>query len=166
MTQQVKFNMQACRRCGGTGHHSWNATDGSTCYGCAGKGKVRTAAAKRSAIVLKEWLAENASVSLDEVKVGDVIWWSAFPTLGRRAGWGKVDAVEEGRGSAAFTDKGVRYESQRAVIFRSGDRSVQHFIHSARPVTVRRQVTVEERAAYVEFAATLSGVKVVEVEPA
>ena len=27
----------ACRRCGGTGEHSYNAVHGSVCYGCAGR---------------------------------------------------------------------------------------------------------------------------------
>lgn len=28
-----------CKRCGGSGHYSYNSLDGSTCYGCHGSGK-------------------------------------------------------------------------------------------------------------------------------
>ena len=29
---------EVCGRCGGSGEYSWNATDGSMCYGCNGTG--------------------------------------------------------------------------------------------------------------------------------
>lgn len=30
---------RTCGRCGGSGHYSYNAMDGTTCYGCGGRGK-------------------------------------------------------------------------------------------------------------------------------
>ena len=159
--QKIRFNTQACRRCSGTGKFSWNSADGDRCYGCGGKGKVRTAAAKRAAAALTGWLTENASVSVADVKAGDTIWWSAWPG---KAGWAVVESVEEGTGSAAFTNGGVRYESEGAVVFRSGTRSVQHHLFGDRTDKVRRPLTADEYAQYIEFAATLSGVSVITKE--
>jgi hypothetical protein len=33
------FGTQSCRRCGGSGRHSFNTRDGSMCYGCNGAGR-------------------------------------------------------------------------------------------------------------------------------
>lgn len=163
MTQQVQFNTQACRRCGGTGKHSWNSVDGNVCYGCNGKGKVRTAAAKRSAVALKEWAKSVASVPVTKVKVGDVV------LLGSSFRGDKYVAVEEVEArDDLFAAQGVgdeRIETNARVILRAGNYGQQFPIYAERSVpTVRRRLTVEEYAQYIEFAATLSGVSVITKE--
>lgn len=51
------FPLVTCTRCGGTGHYSYNAIDGSRCYGCSGEGKViRPGAAAKAAAAYAEAL--------------------------------------------------------------------------------------------------------------
>jgi hypothetical protein len=166
-TQVIQFNTQVCRRCGGSGTHSWNSVDGNRCYGCSGRGKVLTAAAKKAAAALKAWADETASVPVTEVKVGDVVLLgSSF----RGDKYVTVEAAEHRHDSWAAVGIGnERWETTEAVILRGneGPYSQQFHIYEGRPVpTVRRRLTVEEYAQYVEFAGTLSGVKVVVPEPA
>jgi len=164
-TQVIQFSTQACRRCGGSGTHSWNSVDGNRCYGCGGKGKVLTAAAKKAAAALKAWADETASVPVTEVKVGDVVLLGA---LFRSDKYVTVESVE--RRDDLFASEGVgdkRVETTDRVILHAGNYGQQFAIYAERPVpTVRRRLTTEEYAQYVEYAGTLSGVKVVTPEPA
>ena len=46
-----------CKRCGGSGHYSYNSLDGTTCYGCRGSGK-------QSLIV--RWYTEAQRAAMDK----------------------------------------------------------------------------------------------------
>lgn len=37
-----KRGYKVCSRCGGSGNHSYNPIDGSTCFGCNGLGYIKT----------------------------------------------------------------------------------------------------------------------------
>jgi ribosomal protein L40E len=166
-SQVVQFNTQVCRRCGGTGSHSWNSVDGDRCYGCGGKGKVRTAAAKKAAIALQEWAKEHASVPVTEVKVGDVVLLGSSFRGDKYVEVEKVDHRHDSFG--AVTIGGERHETNEVVTLhgKGGTYGQQFHIYAEWPTpTVRRRLTTEEYAQYVEFAGTLSGVKVVTPEPA
>jgi hypothetical protein len=71
-TQQettLRFEREACRRCGGTGSYSYCQMHGSTCFGCGGKKEVLTKRGQAAAEYLKSLRTRPAS----ELKHGDQI---------------------------------------------------------------------------------------------
>ncbi len=56
---------QPCGRCGGSGSYSWNQRDGSTCYGCSGKGIVPIPTKKKSG---KGWHGDNPGHKAASIK--------------------------------------------------------------------------------------------------
>ena len=70
MTSQSKnFETEACSRCGGSGHYSYNQINGTTCFKCSGAGKTYT---KRGAAA-KKFLTDSYMGPVADVKVGDVV---------------------------------------------------------------------------------------------
>jgi hypothetical protein len=84
-TQPRTFESKPCTRCGGSGHYSYNALDGTMCYGCRGKGVQFT---KRGAAA-REFFLNSLVRRYDEVQAG----WRIFD---RGAGWRTVTSVEIG----------------------------------------------------------------------
>lgn len=68
-TPTTKFEFEVCSRCGGSGHYSYNQINGSTCFGCAGAGYRLT----RRGRLANQHMRELLSVTIDQLKVGDVI---------------------------------------------------------------------------------------------
>lgn len=58
---------EACGRCGGTGHYSYNQVDGTRCYGCGGSGRRYTKRG-RAAREYWQWLQQT---TVETVQVGD-----------------------------------------------------------------------------------------------
>lgn len=63
------FEHQTCSRCGGDGKFSYNAIDGSTCYGCNGSGYQLTARGRAA----QNYLNAMRKIPVEQVKVGDLI---------------------------------------------------------------------------------------------
>jgi hypothetical protein len=61
------FESKTCGRCGGTGRYSWNAVDGSRCYGCNGIGSKYT----KPATVARQAFDAALTTTADTLKVGD-----------------------------------------------------------------------------------------------
>lgn len=163
MPATIRFDTRVCGRCAGSGQYSYNPRDGSVCYGCSGKGKVRTKPAINAAAALKAWAADVASVPVTEVKVGDVVLLAQ--------GFGRDRYVEvkevEHRDDdfAAFGSGNKRWETTKSVTLRAVDGGQRFHVFPDLPVDkVRRRLTVEEYAQYIEFARTLKGVTIVEEE--
>ena len=64
------FESTVCGRCGGSGHHSYCTTYGTTCFGCGGSGRKLT---KRGQVAQSLYNA-LASRPADQIVPGDVIW--------------------------------------------------------------------------------------------
>jgi hypothetical protein len=72
--QIIQFETTECSRCGGTGHYSYNAMDGTICYGCSGR---KTQMTRKGAAAFKAYEAAKATVSNRPVytaRVGDRIY--------------------------------------------------------------------------------------------
>lgn len=87
MTTQTKFESQTCGRCGGTGHHSFNQVNGSTCFGCGGSGVTLT---KRGSAA-RHFYLESLVKPVAAIAVGDFVFSSV--TFGGRDVWCRVDAI-------------------------------------------------------------------------
>lgn len=94
---KIKFEMTECKRCGGSGHYSFNFRDGTRCYGCGGTGKRHTAAGLRAHRAYDEALACAFGVDLEDLVPGDVVRTEITVVAGDRVatkrGWFKVAAV-------------------------------------------------------------------------
>jgi hypothetical protein len=145
MTTTIRLEMEDCRRCGGTGLHSFNRSHGSVCYGCAGRKIARTAEAKVASEKLKTLASELASVAAAELEPGAVIREN-----GRRKGWSEVVSVEPDELNVG-----------RVHVFLSGNRHINY----PGDTMLRRPMTDEEFAIYVETARQTAGV-IVEQEEA
>lgn len=88
---KLLLESKSCGRCGGSGSYSWNARNGSTCFGCGGRGEVLT---KRGAAA-QAYLDSLSMVRAGDLKPGDQYW-----DLGVTNGcdvygyWAKVVSVE------------------------------------------------------------------------
>lgn len=142
----IRFETETCRRCGGTGHYSFNRSDGTVCYGCSGRKIARTAAAKNASEQLKKLASELASVAAAELEPGDVIRQN-----GPNSGWSTVVSVAGDKLNAGRVD--VVLEGNRHVNY-PGD------------MALRRQMTHEEFGIYVETARQTAGVIVEDKETA
>jgi hypothetical protein len=160
-TKKLQFDTRTCSRCGGTGIHSYRSDIGNRCLGCSGKGRVRTAPAKKAAAALEEWTTATASIPVTDLKEGDIV---LHTSLGGTKSWETVMSVEEKERYASVTDGTVKYVSNRAIIYKlSAERGVQVHIYEGRSIpTVRRPMTDEEQEGRFAFAATLKGVSIIE----
>jgi hypothetical protein len=69
------FETKTCTRCGGSGHYSYCQMHGTTCFGCAGSGKMLTKRGKAAAAYLRALRTVKAS----EVKFGDCVLMPGVP---------------------------------------------------------------------------------------
>lgn len=67
------FPLTECRRCGGSGHHSFNLMHGTTCYGCGGTGWVIAKKAKKVYGEFKTLLKERTQPSTRMLAIGDKV---------------------------------------------------------------------------------------------
>lgn len=65
----ASFETEPCKRCGGTGHHSFNYTHGDRCFGCNGTGNRIT---KRGAAA-SAWMRDRLAMDYTQVQVGQRI---------------------------------------------------------------------------------------------
>lgn len=92
------FETETCRRCGGTGRHSYNQMDGDRCYGCGGRGTRLT---KRGSAAQGHYRASFPfKVALD-LLVGDT-----FRLRGVNDSWATVTAVGPVQPNAASSTLG------------------------------------------------------------
>lgn len=69
----LRFDTEACSRCGGTGQYSYCQMHGTTCFKCSGKKVQQTRAGARA---FKAWLAfadAHCTVAAKDVAIGSVI---------------------------------------------------------------------------------------------
>lgn len=77
---KINFDKTECSRCGGSGHFSYNAMDGTRCYGCSGSGKKFTRLGRKAYDVF----VASLTITVDELKVGDVVMVATMgPTVKR-----------------------------------------------------------------------------------
>lgn len=65
------FDTEACGRCGGSGHYSYNQIDGTRCYGCGGSGKKIV---RSQAKMADEWAAAKRAMkepTVAKMEIGD-----------------------------------------------------------------------------------------------
>jgi hypothetical protein len=70
---KIIYETTTCSRCGGCGHYSWNAVDGSKCYGCHGTGKSYTKQAAKAITAVDAKRTELLQTTFGEIKEGDFI---------------------------------------------------------------------------------------------
>ena len=77
MTEQITnkygFPLEVCNRCHGTGNHSYNEVDGTTCYGCSGSGFKIIKRAEKAYAAFKTAYKEAQRPQVQNLKVGDYI---------------------------------------------------------------------------------------------
>jgi hypothetical protein len=159
---KVMYDMEPCRRCGGTGEYSFNAIDGSRCYGCGGGGKQRTKQAQQAAEVLGEYVQRHAMVPVIDVKVGDRVHIATG--MGRER-WATVTKVEVRHDRPATMRKGDDVWTTDTQLGITVDEryTVNYALFDGRPhLTLRVAFTDAQRAEYLALAGTLAGVQVVE----
>ena len=88
---KTAFETEPCSRCGGSGNYSYNAMDGTRCYGCGGCGYKLS---KRGSVAKKAFL-ESMTKPASEVKVGDQIF--DFIGLSANRVWQHVSEIREDR---------------------------------------------------------------------
>jgi len=69
------FPLQACTRCGGGGHYSFNSVTGSTCFGCGGTGWVVAAGARKAHGEYHTAFRAETQPMLGNVERNDIIEW-------------------------------------------------------------------------------------------
>jgi len=69
---KVTYERETCSRCGGTGHYSYNQINGTTCFGCNGKGEKLTKRGRAASDFALSLVAKTA----DEIAVGDVVLYN------------------------------------------------------------------------------------------
>lgn len=157
----IKYDTQACGRCAGTGHYSYNASHGTTCYGCSGAGKVLTKQARAAREALKQYVNENATVPVIEVQAGQRVKYQ--PGTGMR--WFTVDAVAVVPGSqvAGSGDDARRASSMLQLQLVAGERRIAAtFPLWDEGPHARVQVGMEGAVldGYLQLAGQLQGVRV------
>lgn len=108
-THKLTFETGTCTRCMGSGEYSFNALDGTRCYGCGGSGVKLTRAGRAAKVRFEKLLNERMRKSVTEVKAGDTTRHS-----GPRAAWRKV--IEVGTNST-----GTQLRIEYTKIIRSHD---------------------------------------------
>lgn len=93
MTLQTVFEKETCGRCGGSGHYSYNAFNGTTCFGCGGRKERLTKRGQAASV----FYVESCRIPYAEVVVGDTVSFAGI-TLGGTpfARKGKVERIEHG----------------------------------------------------------------------
>ena len=62
----MRFERTICSRCGGSGHYSYNATTGTTCFKCHGAKETLTS----RGLMALEWFRAQSSVPASELVPG------------------------------------------------------------------------------------------------
>ncbi len=63
---KILFDKKTCSRCGGSGHYSYNPTDGTVCFGCGGSGKKLS----RDGVKARAVYDAAMKISAENVQVG------------------------------------------------------------------------------------------------
>ena len=154
---KIRYQMDACGRCGGSGNYSYCQMHGTTCFGCSGKGEVRTKAGRNAAALVDAKLVELCAVPASALKIGDRV----SGILGIKNG-ATVQSVGEIRTTGSYTVDGVTKECVGIPI---GFRGITTTIDPASQV--RLSPTPEQWAQVIELAKTLGdAVTLVETGPA
>lgn len=95
------FETKPCDRCGGTGSYSFNAIDGSRCYGCGGSGKVLTARGKKA----QKMFRDAISVPLASLQPGWLVFWKDINLMSKK-GWVRLADVRRDGGWLVLTTQG------------------------------------------------------------
>lgn len=93
----TKFETETCGRCGGGGSYSWNAMNGSTCFGCKGTGIRYT---KRGGAA-KDFLIASQRKPVSEVKPGMYVW---DDMVGKRAAGLPILAIGQSTSAQVLPD--------------------------------------------------------------
>lgn len=65
--EHALFETETCGRCGGSGSYSYNAFDGTRCYGCAGRGWRLSKRGKAA----QAWHYQRLETPVGQINVGD-----------------------------------------------------------------------------------------------
>jgi hypothetical protein len=72
-----------CRRCGGSGHYSFNLMHGTVCFGCAGRKRGKLVRVDAAEILKLEKAADRRAVKRDEAAAERRARWDAEAAAGR-----------------------------------------------------------------------------------
>lgn len=102
-TTRPLFEHVTCSRCAGSGSYSWNAMNGSRCFGCGGSGFTLT---KRGRVA-QAFLNKMRKIPAEAFAVGDWILSEGVPGFSASV-WLRVTEVTHGKagdfGYITFTD--------------------------------------------------------------
>lgn len=73
MAHTLRYDIESCSRCGGSGHYSRCQMYGTTCFKCGGKTTTLTRAAAKAAAAIQEFITAHFSVAVETLVVGDRI---------------------------------------------------------------------------------------------
>lgn len=93
-TDKVGFPVQECRRCGGSGHYSYNTVHGSVCYGCSGTGWQYTRKAARHAQAYREAVRRQRDALAQDLQPGDRVVKGLHSQRRKGDQWVTVTEVE------------------------------------------------------------------------
>jgi hypothetical protein len=108
-TLPVWFPTTVCSRCGGSGHYSYNAIDGSRCYGCQGTGRMYPKAIAAVVNAYRADLKDGRETWCDRSRaplaVGDRVW-ATETHIGSQKSRGDVDRGYAWRTVTAISERG------------------------------------------------------------
>lgn len=72
----IRYERQVCTRCGGSGQFSYNAIDGSRCYGCGGSGQQLTRNGKAAKKRVAKMIDDMCTVPVSSIVAGQSVYVS------------------------------------------------------------------------------------------
>ncbi len=157
--REIKYDRIDCSRCGGTGHYSYNAMDGTICFKCRGAKKTLSHPAAKSLKLVEGFKVGLLSTSASEIEVGD-----AFKSINSNRRYAKVIEVRpvETNGSKSLRD-GEMIPLLALVVMEGETQLAMNF---APEDPVLRFPDHDEFTEMMEFARDLPGVTVIDEEGA
>ena len=73
MPVTLKYDTEACGRCGGSGNYSYCSMYGTRCFKCAGRKWTLTRAGAKASAAVAAFIKDNFSVKVRDLKPGDRI---------------------------------------------------------------------------------------------
>lgn len=106
---KIQYEREACSRCDGSGHYSYNSITGTECFKCRGTRKQLTKQAAKSFNLITEFKRDMLEVPASMIEPGDQI---RVPGNYKRmpVEWAELDTLNPGRISIGFTKSdGVKF---------------------------------------------------------
>lgn len=122
------FPTEPCRRCGGTGHYSYNQRHGSMCYGCNGQKVAYTKAAQPFVNEMLTAMRRAKEPTASQLQPGDTIAVSAD---------GRFTSARKAKGTVWVTVAAVESTGEECGWSKTGDKVTAvyhyHLVHFTAP---------------------------------